>query len=188
MEQRLNMGGGGILSWRQEGGRVLLRAERPADGKGLYKVWLRRNGQDCFLLGTLAPEGNGLRLFRSVARGELERAGCWPIEEAQARLVFRFQTGEGWYREGNPGSMVRDPVLRGKLTGPMLCKKNAQGFCLALSFRTDAPAPLTELVCLACVERVEGRPHWIWYFDREGRPIPAHKDGCDGHTEDRTGG
>lgn len=187
MDQRLMMEGGGILSWRQEGSRVLLRAERPADGQGLYKVWLRRDGQDRFLLGTLAPEGDTLRLFRSVAQGELERAGCWPIREAQARLVFRFRSGEEWYREGRPGVLLRDPALAQKLSGPMLCKKGPEGFWLAAPFRTDAPAPLISLACLARVGRVEGRFHWIWQFDRAGKPVVPHKEGQSGHTKDRTG-
>ena len=40
MEERLAMRGGGTLVLRQEGMKVQLQAERPYDGRGLYKVWL----------------------------------------------------------------------------------------------------------------------------------------------------
>jgi len=175
MEQRMEMTGGGTLFWRQEGTRVLLRAERPADGQGLYKVWLCREGAERFLLGTLAPEGRKLCLFRSVARGELERAGCWPVEEARTKLVFRFQTGGGWYRENQPGAMFRDPLLRAQAREPMLCQKTENGFSLAAPVCTDRPMPLTVLACLADLERLDGSLCWVWHFDRMGQPVPAHK-------------
>jgi len=187
MEQRLAMAGGGSLSWRQEGSRVLLQAERPADGKGLYKVWLCRGGKDCFLLGTLMPEGGSLRLLRSVPRQELERAGCWPPEEARAAMVFAFRTDEGWHREDRPGNRFRDPVLGSSLSGPMLCRTGPEGFWLAAPYRADAPVPIPPLVCLARVGMVEGRPHWIWQFDPSGQPVLPHNGTKSGDTKDRTG-
>ena len=41
MEQRIEMRGGGSLTFRQEGTKLQLEAERPEDGRGLYKAWLR---------------------------------------------------------------------------------------------------------------------------------------------------
>ena len=66
-----------------------------------------------------------------------------------------------------------DPLLRGQIKGPMLCRKGRDGFRLAAPFRTDSPLPLEALFCLARVEQLEGRPHLVWTFDREGRPRPA---------------
>ena len=81
----LDMSGGGTLSVREDGLRVYLEARREADGLGLYKVWLTGRGSGRFLLGTLAPEGEGLRLRRNLSRTQLEMADCW-------RLLMYFFT------------------------------------------------------------------------------------------------
>lgn len=175
MEKQLEMAGGGTLFWRQEGSRVLFRAERPADGLGLYKVWLCDEENHSFLLGTLAPEGTKLCLFRSVAQNELERAGCWPLKGARAKLVFRFQQQERWYWEAKPGSLISDPVLRSQIQGPMLCRKTQDQFWLAVPLRTDRPMPLESLMCLAQIRKLESGPHWVWQFDRDGWPLAVHK-------------
>lgn len=178
MERKLEMRGGGVLTMRQEGTRVCLEAERPPDGRGLYKVWLTGQRGGRMLLGTLAPEGKTLKLRRVVSQGELERAGCWPLVGAEAPLAFSFSNGAGgerWYRESHPERLISDAVLQGQFKGPMLCRKEKEGFRLAYPFRTGAPLALESLFCLARVEQLEGRPHLVWIFDREGHPKIPHK-------------
>lgn len=166
------MRGGGVLRLRQEGPRVYMEAERPEDGQGLYKVWLHGDQGGKLLLGTLVPEGDCLRLRRTLSVSALERAGCWPQFRPAAALAFSFQDQErgGWYCERQPGRLVADPVLRAQLNGPMLCRRSGEGFSLAAPFRTDGPVPLTALFCLARMERWNGRPHLVWRFDPEGVP------------------
>lgn len=180
----MSMRGGGTLSLRHEGPRVHMEAERPADGLGLYKVWLHGDQGGRLLLGTMVPENGALRLRRSLSLGTLERAGCWPQFWAEAPLAFAF-TGQGgghWYCEQHPECMVADPVLRGQLEGSMLCKREKGGFSLAAPFRTDRPIPLSALFCLAQVERWNGQLHLVWSFDQEGRPKIPHKTGTSGQT------
>ena len=177
MAERLEIKGGGTLFVGQEGLRAWLLAERPADGRGLYKVWLTGARGGRFLLGTLAPEGNSLRLKRNLPVGELERVSCWPVAGAEAPLAFPFSGGERWYCEAHPERLLRDPVLRSQIRGPMLCRKEQGGFRLAAPFRTDGPVALETLFCLARLERLEGRAHLVWSFDREGRPTVPHKTG-----------
>lgn len=179
VEEQLKMGGGGSLILRQDGLNVHLEAERPADGRGLYKVWLHGERGGKLLLGTLAPEGGKLRLRRTLSVNALERAGCWPRFRAEAPLAFAFdsQPAQGWYCEQRPERLVRDPVLKAALAGPILCRREEQGFSLSVPFRTDRPLPLCALFCLARVERREGRPHIVWNFNARGdpqipRPIP----------------
>ena len=177
MEQRMEMKGGGTLTLRQEGARIHLEACRPEVGRGLYKVWLRGQGGGRVLLGTLAPEGGRLRLSRTLSQGELERSGCWPPSGAEAPLAFPFSAAERWYWESHTERLTADPILRGQLKGPMLCRKGQEGFRLAVPFRSDAPVALEALFCLARVEQLEGRPHLVWSFDREGKPkLPVHKE------------
>lgn len=179
MEERLAMRGGGTLVLRQEGMKVQLQAERPSDGRGLYKVWLHGDQGGKLLLGTLAPEGGVLRLRRTLSVGALEQAGCWPQFWAEAPLAFPFAVQEGgsWYCEQHPERLVSDPVLKGQLKGSMLCRKGEGAFSLADPFRTDRPLRLNALFCLSQVERWEGRPHLVWTFDQEGRPKIPNKSG-----------
>lgn len=176
MAERLEIKGGGTLFVGQEGPRAWLLAERPADGRGLYKVWLTGARGGRFLLGTLAPEGNSLRLKRNLPVGELERVSCWPVAGAECVLSFPFSEGERWYREAHPERLLRDPELRRQVRGGMLCRRERDGFRLAAPFRGDGPMPLEGLFCLAQVKQLEGRPHLVWSFDREGRPRLLHKE------------
>jgi len=178
MEQRLDMRGGGTLILQQDGPRVRLTAERRQDERGLYKVWLTGRSGGRFLLGTLIPEGNMLRLKRTLSQGELERAGCWPPAGAEAPLAFPFSTEERWYCEQHPERFTSDPIIRRRMTGPMLCRKERGGVRLAAPFRTDGPVALEILFCLAKPETLEGKTYLVWTFDREGKPkIPHKKEG-----------
>ena len=179
MEERFAMEGGGTLTVRQEGVRVHMEAERPEDGRGLYKVWLRGDQGGKLLLGTLVPERGALRLRRTLSLGALERAGCWPWFRAEAALAFSFaaRTDGRWYCEQHPERMVADPVLKAQISGSMLCRKEPEGFVLSAPFGTDRPVCLPSLFCLAGVERREGRLHMVWHFNAEGEPeFPREKE------------
>ena len=184
MEEQLSMNGGGVLTLRQDGPRVHMTAERPADGRGLYKVWLHGDHGGKLLLGTLVPEGGALRLSRTLSVSALERAGCWPRFRAEAPLAFAFnaQPGGGWYCEQHPERMVADPLLRARLRGAMLCRKADGAFALSAPFRTDRPVRLPALVCLARVERRNGQLHMVWDFDSQGNPRIPHNPEEPGHT------
>lgn len=178
------MRGGGTLTLRQEGPRVHMEAERPADGRGLYKAWLHGDQGGKLLLGTLAPEQDRLLLRRTLSVGALERAGCWPRFWAEAPLAFSFSGGErgGWYCEQAPERLVADRVLKGQLRGSMLCRREEEGFSLAAPFRTDCPVPLSALFCLAGLERWNGQSYLVWRFDGKGQPKIPHKKSGFGQT------
>ena len=171
------MGGGGVLTLRQEGPRVHIEAERPSDGRGLYKVWLHGDQGGRLLQGTLVPENGALRLRRTLSVGALERAGCWPRLRAEGVLAFAFNAPPGgrWYCEQHPERLVSDPVLQARLRGAMLCRRGEDGFSLSAPFRTDRPLRLPALFCFARVERREGQLHLVWEFDLEGNPKVPHK-------------
>ena len=173
----LDMSGGGTLSVREDGLRVYLEARREPDGLGLYKVWITGRGDGCFLLGTLAPEGEGLRLRRNLSRTQLEMAGCWPVTGAESKLAFSFVQTGGWYCQNCPGQMLNDLVLKEQAPGSMLCRRGREGFQLAAPVRPDCPMPLAGAACLARVERVEGRPCFVWDFAWDGTlKIPAAQE------------
>lgn len=175
MDQRLRMEGGGTLTVCRQENRVRLVAERPVDGRGLYKVWLRGRGGRR-LLGTLAPENGLLRLGRTLSVRELEQSGCWPVTGAEAVMSFSFQENGGWYCEPHPERMVSDPELQRQVRGSMLCRKDSGGFHLAVPFRTDGPLALETLFCLGHLEKIQGKPHLVWNFTAEGAPkLPKHE-------------
>lgn len=178
------MGGGGTLRLRQEGPRVHIQAERPVDGRGLYKVWLHGDHGGKLLLGTLVPEKGALRLSRTLSVSALERAGCWPRFRADAPLAFAFggRSGGRWYCEQHPERLIADPLLRSRLRGAMLCRKEDGAFALSAPFRTDRPVRLPALICLARVERRDGQLHMVWDFDSQGNPKVPHKLEESGHT------
>ena len=65
MERKVEMRGGGWLTVSRDGPRARLNAQRPADGKGLYKVWLRGERGEGLLLGTMVPQEGVLALDRT---------------------------------------------------------------------------------------------------------------------------
>ena len=176
-QRRFDMNGGGSLVLREDGGLVWLEARREEDGRGLYKVWLRGELGGRLLLGTLAPEGGSLRLFRRLSRDRLAREGCGPVTGAECALAFPFEGG--WRRECCP--RVGDPIVARSLEGrQMLVRREGDGVCIALPFDPQRAFPLPALFCLACIERVEGRVHAVYRFDCQGRPVLGYKEGADG--------
>ena len=177
----IRLGGGGKLYLWEEGQLVQLRAFRPDDGRGLYKVWVRGAGGR-LLLGTLVPEGKGLGLQRRISRGQLERAGCWPVVGGETVLAFAF-VQNGWQWEKNPEYLVKDVVLSQVLKGKSVRIKRRQGgFSLAAIFDTGRPFPVVPLFCLSVIERVEGDRCAVFFFDREGDPVPPHNQRRDGEN------
>lgn len=179
--QKMQLKGGGQLCVREEGTWVRLEAVYPDHGEGLYKVWIYGRG-GCLLLGTLAPEGDRLRLCRRVSRSELERSGCWPITRGETVLAFSFDRSR-WHREECPERLVMDVVLQRTLRGRlMLLRRQADGFCLAAQFEPNRPFPLPVLFCLSKIEYVEGKLRAVFCFDRDGNPVVPHNEGNTGEN------
>lgn len=169
------------MTVREEGQLVQLQASRPDDGRGLYKVWVRGMGGR-LLLGTLAPEEGKLRLYRRIARKQLECSGCWPIIGGETVLAFSFEQSQ-WSREAHPERLVGDAVLRKALNGQsVLLRRREGGFCLAMPFDPVRPFPLTALFCLGEIRRVEGREQALFSFDRAGVPVVPHNEGDTGEN------
>lgn len=169
------MEGGGTLTLTEEGPRVRLEAVRPDDGRGLYKAWALGD-KGSTLLGTLVPEGEVVRLVRTVSRRSLAQAGCWPVTGGRTVLVYSFPPqGEPspWRPEPHPERFCRDPLVRESLVGrPGFCgKKQGTSRLLSVPFHPREPFPLPLLFCLARVERREGRLWLVWEFDSGGSPV-----------------
>lgn len=173
----------GKLFCQDDGMRCVLCAEAPDNRQGLYKVYVQgAAGQ--MLLGTMMPEGNMLRLRRSMSIAELRRQGCWPLKGAEAELSFAFDGAreavpEGWEIAKSPDTLVEDEVLRqcvGHARG-LLLRREENGFLLAAPYGERSPFPLTPLFCFASLRQIGHRRYVFYRFSRDGKPKFLHETG-----------
>ena len=186
MEERYDLASGrGWLSVREEGARVICRAELENDRRGLYKVYLLR-GERRLLLGTMMPEGRKLGLSRTFNMDELRRRQLWPPTGGAAELSYaapKAGMGElplpaGWSREVYPGRLLRDDLLAHSLANQpgVLKRKTEEGFQLALPYAPGRPFGMTPLFCFAQPANLAGRDYMIFSFNSRGGPVFPHKD------------
>lgn len=171
MEWRFE-GPGGMVTVSQEGGSALCRASRMKSDDSIYKAWLLGE-QGRALLGTLIPEGECLRLRRTIPVAQLERQGAWPpLRSEIVRMGEDRPPPAPWRWEHHPGARLGDPLLARCLEGverALICEEG-DGLRLALPLLPDQPFPLPPLFCLGRVERLEDA-FWVAFsFDREGHP------------------
>lgn len=159
------------MDWHmtEQEGRVTFTVTRPADDKGLYKVYAVGPGGKC-LLGSLIPEGKQLVLTKTLRRNLLAGQGCWPILRLECCLAYPFTNSNS----APPSAHLfpTDPLLRRSLcrgAKPCYCK-TSNGFILRYPFRCDAPFPLLPLFCFARVEAVCGEKVVTFTFDSAGHP------------------
>lgn len=173
--------GGVTVRLREEGGRVSFRCRRAADNRGIYKVWLRGGGGE-LLLGTLAPEGDGLTLTKTLAIAQLQRCGCWPVRGAVCRLSWMFPAGQqgNWRWEEHPEKLVDAETARVGEWSPMLLHRDEDGIELAVPLSRKHPLSLSALICLARAGKIGGELCLIWRFDRMGHPLFPQPDQSSG--------
>ena len=181
MERQYRLEGGGSLTVRADGLRAVLEAERPADGRGLYKAYLR-GPSGRVLLGTLAPEGARLRIRRTLTLDALERQGGWPPVGGELELAFSFggeKTPDGWRRADPDRLSFGEPALQAMAVrqGDALCRENGAGFTLACPFSCDRPFPLPALFCLARPVRLGEEWYVLFRFGADGWPTSPERGG-----------
>lgn len=191
MEERYILAGGrGWLDVREEGARVLCRAELEDDRRGLYKAYLLR-GERRLLLGTLTPERGKLRLCRTLSLDDLCRRKLWPPTGGAAELAYAAPgcgarpqppPPAGWTREGRPDRLMGDGLLSRAAAGlrGALLRREETGFQLALPYAPDRAFALTPLFCFAYPDRLAQTDYMIFSFDGQGRPVFPHKAGAAG--------
>lgn len=180
----------GVVTVRQEGEQILCQAIGPLEGHGLYKAWLCGSGGKA-LLGTLIPEGGGLRLRRTLPLSQLKAQGIWPptgAEMAQSYPYARSATPPGWQWTDCPGHLLGERSLSRSLQGMSraLLRRTGERFYLAFPCRPEEPFPIPSLFCLASVERLGEGLHYVFCFSRRGRPEIVHDLADVGDTTSET--
>lgn len=169
--------GRGWMKAREDGARVICRVELEDDHRGLYKGYLLRDGRR-FSLGALLPENGRLCLCRVLNREELCRRNLWPPTGGGVELAYAVPEAgtkpppAGWSREGCPGRLMGDDLLRETASGLRggLIRRTQEGFQLALPYVPGRPFQLTPLFCFAQPMELEGGCHLIYTFDAQGLP------------------
>ncbi len=159
----------GRLVCRTRGNQVEVTMMLRPPGPGLYRgILCGKNGR--MDLGSLLPEGEGLRLTRTLTIDHLARCGCWPVTGGRTELRYAFgpkKFPQGWGEGRHLSRLFYDPILAGAVENTALFRQEPDGFSLAFLWNPQAPFPLVPAFCFARVETMEGRP-WVVYSFREG--------------------
>lgn len=155
---------------------MVLTAQRPDDGRGLYKAYAEGPGGR-LLLGTLLPEAEGLRLTRILSREELRQHGAWPVLRVEAQLSFSFAgtaaVPPGWDWSDRVGEDLEDRKVGRQLEGlgRVLFRRQGRLLTIAVPYQPEKQFPLTEFFCFAQVRELGGNPFCLFSFDRSGWPV-----------------
>lgn len=174
----------GSLTCRTRGNQVEVSMILNPPGPGLYRgILCGKNGR--MDLGTLLPEGEGLRLSRTLTLDHLTRCGCWPITGGRAELRYAFgakKYPQGWEEVHHLSRLFSDPILAEAVENTALFRRDGDGFSLAFPWEPKAPFPMTPAFCFARAEHLEGRTWVIFSFQADGWPVvpPSCQNGDSG--------
>lgn len=121
----------GQLKVNRQGLRTIFQADCPAWDSGIKKVWLRGE-RGSLLLGTLVPEGNRLRLGRTISNAMLRERG-WSAVTGR-RLRERRGQNPSQNHHSLPRETVgfrRPAVAAGNGSGPGRGHPQPEKRCLA---------------------------------------------------------
>lgn len=163
----------GRVEYEQQGPRLRFVCTLPA-GAGLCKLWLVR-GERRLLLGTPAPEGDGLVLERTLSRSMLESQGVYPpqwveVTDAQHTEGERADTGR-WRPVDRHTPGLSDPLLRQLFCqGGWQWRPWARGTEFCHDWSEGGPFPAVPLFCLADIAREDHKIQVHLYLNGEGNP------------------
>ena len=172
MEQVFHIQNGRLIC-RTRGNQAEVTMTLDPPGPGLYRgILCGKNGW--MDLGTLLPEGEGLRLTRTHTIDHLARCGCWPVTGGRAELRYAFgakKFPQGWGEGRDLSRRFSDPILAEAVENTALFRRETDGFSLAFPWDPKAPFPLVPAFCFARVETMEGRPWVVFSFRDGGWPV-----------------
>ncbi|MCD7945006.1 MAG: hypothetical protein LUF81_00055 [Clostridiales bacterium] len=118
------------------------------------KLWLVGNGRR-LLLGTPAPQGDGLYLERSLTHSSLKEAGVYPPERVELEMT---QAGPDSERlQSSLPIRPSDPVIAAALAAerPGQWQRVGDRWQVAYPWQLGQPMPLLPLFCFARVRQGE---------------------------------
>jgi hypothetical protein len=174
----------GTLICQIHGNQVEVTMTLRPPTSGLYRgILFGKNGR--LDLGTLLPEGEGLRLCRTLTIDYLCRCGCWPITGGRGELRYAFGSHkfpQGWGKRETLSQLFTDPILAKDVDKTALWRKDPNGFSLAFPWNPQVPFPLVPAFCFARTENMEGKTWVVFSFLDGGWPVvpPSCQNGDSG--------
>ena len=172
MEQVFRMDHGRLVC-RTRGNQVEVTMTLHPPGPGLYRgILCGKKGR--LDLGTLLPEGEGLRLSRTLTVDHLTCCGCWPITGGRGELRYAFgnkKFPQGWGERTDLSGLFDDLILARSVEKTALWRKEPVGFSLAFPWDSQVPFPMVPVFCFGRVEKMEGKPWLIFSFRDGGWPV-----------------
>lgn len=170
--------GKGTAQVSTHGNHVELTLSQGDDRKGLYKGYLRGKGGR-MELGTLMPEGGQLVLRRNLSCATLEHRGLWPILGVGTCLAYvtppvrKMKLSPSWQKELRPHQWIANQGLSHHLQSLQgsLMRSRGEFIELALPWNEKDKFPIPPLFCLATAKTINGQPHFIFAFHKNGSPM-----------------
>lgn len=166
----------GHLTANSQGLRTVFRADCPAWGEGIKKVWLK-GSQGSLLLGTLVPEGNRLRLERTISNAMLREKGLerckWSeINMEGGQTPSPAAATSGWAPVQTLSLPNMDPILaeavRNMKNG--LWRRESEGVCICCPWQIGQRMPCMPIFCFASYSTRRGGM-LTWFLDEHGNPM-----------------
>lgn len=170
----------GQLRVERQGLRTVFRADCPAWDDTIKKVWLRGNGGN-LLLGTLVPEGDRLKLNRTISNAMLREKG---LEHCQRSEIEGAMGQRAQRKSAQPAAENRwMPVARLSLPGmdPTLAeairsmkngvwRREPDGICICCPWQIGQRMPCMPIFCFASYSTRRGGM-LTWFLDERGNPL-----------------
>ncbi len=167
----------GHLTANSQGLRTVFRADCPAWEDGIKKVWLKGTHSN-LLLGTLVPEGNRLRLERTISNAMLREKGLercsWSEVETPGQECKPI-VSEGWSDWAPVQSLSlpgMDPVLAEAIRHMKngIWRREPEGICICCPWQIGQRMPCMPIFCFASYSTRRGGM-LTWFLDEQGNPV-----------------
>lgn len=171
----------GKLFAQQQGLRTFFRADCPKWEEGVHKIWLQGERGAALLLGTLVPEGERLRLERSISNAMLREKGLERCEVA----IIRTEGARGACQtspleapeesEWRPVQTLELPAMDGALRAAIQglsggrWKAVPDGVVVTCPWSVGQPMPCMPMVCFG-VWSAQAGGRLTWRLDETGKP------------------
>lgn len=170
----------GQLRAERQGLRTVFRADCPAWDEGIRKVWLRGDRGN-LLLGTLVPEGDRLRLGRTISNAMLREKGLEYCQRAEIEGTMGQPAPQKQSRPAQESRWL--PVARLSLPGmdPALAeairsmkngvwRREPEGICVCCPWQIGQRMPCMPIFCFASYSTRRGGM-LTWFLDEQGKPL-----------------
>ena len=170
----------GQLKVNRQGLRTIFQADCPAWDSGIKKVWLRGE-RGSLLLGTLVPEGNRLRLGRTISNAMLREKGLERCNRSEIEGTAGAKpqskspqpaAGDRWLPAARLSLPGMDPALAEAIRSLKngVWRREPEGICVCCPWQIGQRMPCMPIFCFASYSTRRGGM-LTWFLDEQGNPL-----------------